>query len=233
MALIQCPECNAQVSDTAPVCPKCGYNISHYCAVEAEWKRLKDNQKLQHYLDEQKLNNEMEKIEVPSSPPKAKPYSFANIASIVVGILCIVLFTSFDEVSDEPFMMAVVFIIGGLFIGLGFYSMHKDTEDIEVKKKIYEEAQGNPEKYKENIARRNLFGESGYRTEFSDEVLREMAEYTVEAHENRSVVHCPYCQSTNTQRIGVVGRSVSAATFGLASSKIGKQWHCNKCGSDF
>lgn len=47
------------------------------------------------------------------------------------------------------------------------------------------------------------------------------------------VITCPYCQSTNTKKIGVVGRSVSFGLFGFGSGKVGKQWHCNSCGSDF
>ena len=46
-------------------------------------------------------------------------------------------------------------------------------------------------------------------------------------------VECPYCNSTNTSKIGTVSRMTSTAMFGLASKKIGKQWHCNSCGSDF
>lgn len=46
-------------------------------------------------------------------------------------------------------------------------------------------------------------------------------------------VECPYCRSTNTSKIGTVNRAVSVGMFGLASSKISKQWHCNSCGSDF
>lgn len=44
---------------------------------------------------------------------------------------------------------------------------------------------------------------------------------------------CPYCQSTNLSKIGTVGRALSVGTFGLASGKIGKQFHCNNCGADF
>lgn len=47
------------------------------------------------------------------------------------------------------------------------------------------------------------------------------------------IITCPYCQSTNTKKIGVVGRSVSFGLFGFGSSKMGKQWHCNHCYSDF
>ena len=47
------------------------------------------------------------------------------------------------------------------------------------------------------------------------------------------VVECPYCHSTNTKKISGSSRVASFLTFGLASKKVGKQWHCNKCGSDF
>lgn len=46
-------------------------------------------------------------------------------------------------------------------------------------------------------------------------------------------VTCPYCKATNVRKIGIVGRSVSVGLFGLGSKKIGKQWHCDNCGSDF
>ena len=46
-------------------------------------------------------------------------------------------------------------------------------------------------------------------------------------------VSCPYCKATNVREIGIVSRSISASIFGLGSKKIGKQWHCDHCGSDF
>ena len=46
-------------------------------------------------------------------------------------------------------------------------------------------------------------------------------------------VSCPYCKSTNVKKISVVSRGVSVGLFGLASKKIGKQFHCNQCKSDF
>lgn len=52
-------------------------------------------------------------------------------------------------------------------------------------------------------------------------------------NDNRTDVSCPYCHSTNTSKIGTLSRVVSTGLFGFASKKIGKQWHCNKCGSDF
>ncbi len=46
-------------------------------------------------------------------------------------------------------------------------------------------------------------------------------------------VECPYCHSTNTKKISTLGRVFSTEFLGLGSGKVGKQWHCNKCNSDF
>lgn len=50
---------------------------------------------------------------------------------------------------------------------------------------------------------------------------------------SKPTITCPYCQSTNTKKIGIVSRSTSFGLFGFGSSKVGKQWHCNSCKSDF
>lgn len=44
---------------------------------------------------------------------------------------------------------------------------------------------------------------------------------------------CIYCQSTNIKKISGTTRLLSTGLFGLGSKKIGKQWHCNNCDSDF
>jgi len=41
---------------------------------------------------------------------------------------------------------------------------------------------------------------------------------------------CPICQTKdNVRRIGTLRRSISVVTWGLASSKIGKQYECTRC----
>ena len=47
------------------------------------------------------------------------------------------------------------------------------------------------------------------------------------------VVECPYCHSPNTKKITTTGRMMSIGFFGFASKKMGKQWHCNNCSSNF
>jgi len=49
----------------------------------------------------------------------------------------------------------------------------------------------------------------------------------------KHVPKCTYCGSTNVKKIGLFNRTVSTKLWGLGSKKIGKQYHCNQCGSDF
>lgn len=46
-------------------------------------------------------------------------------------------------------------------------------------------------------------------------------------------VPCPYCKSINTEKISGVSRGVSIYALGIASPKLGKQWHCKNCNSNF
>lgn len=56
---------------------------------------------------------------------------------------------------------------------------------------------------------------------------------TYEELVNANKPKCPICSSTNIQKITMTKRAVSFSLFGFASSKVGKQWHCNNCKSDF
>lgn len=51
--------------------------------------------------------------------------------------------------------------------------------------------------------------------------------------QNPNQVHCPYCNSLDVKKISNAGRNASIIGFGILSKKIGKQWHCNSCKSDF
>lgn len=53
-------------------------------------------------------------------------------------------------------------------------------------------------------------------------------------HSDKPTVECPYCHSTNTYKITITSKAIHTAVFGILSmSRNSKQWHCNKCGSDF
>lgn len=67
----------------------------------------------------------------------------------------------------------------------------------------------------------------------NDEINTSIARGKAILEEQNRKVTCSYCGSTNVRKIGTVSRMVSTGFFGLASRKIGKQWHCNSCNSDF
>lgn len=64
----------------------------------------------------------------------------------------------------------------------------------------------------------------------SIELHRQIDAYYAAKHPH---VECPYCHSMNTEKISGVTRGVSIYALGVASPKLGKQWHCNNCKSDF
>jgi len=50
---------------------------------------------------------------------------------------------------------------------------------------------------------------------------------------NKYGITCPYCKATNIEKITTIQRMFSVGFFGGASGKLGKQWHCTHCNSDF
>ncbi len=67
--------------------------------------------------------------------------------------------------------------------------------------------------------------------EFNGESLSEFTQKQV-AYIN-SKPKCPICGSTNISKISTMNRTTSIVGFGILSKKIGKQWQCNNCGSNF
>lgn len=50
----------------------------------------------------------------------------------------------------------------------------------------------------------------------------------------KSTVECPYCHSQDTTKISGLSKAGNVALFGIfAMGKVGKQWKCNDCKSDF
>ena len=69
--------------------------------------------------------------------------------------------------------------------------------------------------------------------EFSQEAYDKRINYVPSNYSSSSKVICPYCHSTNTSQISGLSKAGSVAIFGIFSQKVKKQWHCNKCNSDF
>lgn len=51
---------------------------------------------------------------------------------------------------------------------------------------------------------------------------------------SKNQVACPYCKSTDCKKITNTSKAVHTAIFGIFSiGRNSKNYHCNKCGSDF
>ena len=62
--------------------------------------------------------------------------------------------------------------------------------------------------------------------------MRELRKLEMEAEKPK--VTCPYCGSTNTRKIGTISKAIDVGIFGLfALPKVGKQWRCADCHSEF
>lgn len=69
--------------------------------------------------------------------------------------------------------------------------------------------------------------------ESHEEYFQRINSHTINSAISKPEITCPYCHSTNTKKIGQISRAASIGFWGIASKKIGKQWHCENCGSDF
>ena len=57
--------------------------------------------------------------------------------------------------------------------------------------------------------------------------------HSFETQAKKSIVSCPYCKSTNTQKITPAEKVVNIALFGIFGNKRKHQWHCEDCKSNF
>ena len=80
----------------------------------------------------------------------------------------------------------------------------------------------------EYIMKQPEFDEAAYRKAYRLDLEPEKKPF---ATAPRLGPQCPVCGSTNTSKIGILGRSTSIFAFGLASNKIGKNWKCHNCGN--
>lgn len=85
----------------------------------------------------------------------------------------------------------------------------------------------NPEKY-DRIKKQN---EEALAAHAARETQNELNEWYLSRRDN--AVQCPYCKSWDTDPISTASRVASVALVGVASGKIGKNYHCNKCGANF
>lgn len=85
----------------------------------------------------------------------------------------------------------------------------------------------------EELLNEILLKEDKKRREEEIRQSRMKAQTTVAAREleqQNEIAKCPTCNSTDIEKISMVGKITSVSVFGLASNNIGKTFKCNKCG---
>ncbi len=243
MGLIKCPECGREnVSDSAEMCPDCGYGIkTHFERIKMEEaekiRRQKqeeeDEQRRQERYEELTKNLDQELQDIDNMPYPDKPGYFKELfkgggsgltyAAIVVLVVSLLL----APVSGLfIFIFAITLVIGVpvlLFVTYLDYRMFMD---------MYREKTDDWEKYKEQ-RKENLI--ERYKSQAVTDTDRALQAVLYKMEQERKleveakIPKCPMCQSTNIEKISTTSRSISVATVGLASSKIGKQYKCKNC----
>ena len=225
MALIKCPECGREkVSDSAEMCPDCGYGIkAHFERIRIEEERKESERKSEELRNKIKIEEQKRKEEQIKSVPKPSKPRISIVGSIISGLIMlmgIILMStgeyerqkSIDNHNGDPVVQGVILLIFGIsilcFVIWAYYQQRKK----------YNLAQTDFEEYQRTIVR-----------EHDEEIARRNALAEAERYKQMNAPKCPVCGSTNIEKISTTSRAISVATVGLASGKIGKQNKCKNC----
>ena len=216
MALIKCPECGREkVSDSAEMCPDCGYGIKAYFekikSEEERQKIVEERKKEEQRVMEEKRKEEQAILD--AMPVPAKPFPWQPL----IGIFLVALAILFFSVSD--FFAGFVASFFALIFGLGGYWEYQD------KKRIYELSLNNMEQAKREALLHERLDKKIAEVQ-NEKVMNAINPF----REVKNGVRCPMCGKTAGRKISTFNRAVSISVVGLASGKIGKQYKCSSCG---
>lgn len=237
MALVNCPECGKMnVSDTAENCPECGYAIKKHFEREKEREYYQKKEEEEWKKVQNELNRELKIIdELKPSPEPIKPsrskhmfyynnslslLSWALIVGVILFLLCFVsgIFTV---------LLAVLIVIG---IPFAAYITHLDYDIMyNCYKRDYDDWMEQQNDWDGYIEKKKEAVKEKYKAVASNMAYHGNKSEPSYSSSNNNQLKCPLCGSTNVNRISTLDRTVSIATVGLASSKIGKQYECKKC----
>ena len=71
-----------------------------------------------------------------------------------------------------------------------------------------------------------------YSTEYDKMAYEKLFNKNNQKKQAQTQVHCPFCNSTNVNKISGTKKAMSIIGWGIFSNKVGKQWHCDNCKSD-
>lgn len=248
----KCPECGETLS-SGTVCENCGFDVAAYKQMKAQ-KQIQETQNtIEKYRESAESIQQPQMIHCPGCQrelsvyaetcphcafPVQKFISEHNIHDIRKVFICPKCANTYCGINYEKKPIHLVCEFCGTPMieteedGAGVYyaKTHLSNSefaeitrnivikygDYDVDKKLFENRQSDIE-YKERQAKMDR-----------NKMAQEQKQSTAP-----NIPHCPVCGSTDIEKIGTLNRAVSTTMVGIASSKIGKQWHCKSCGNNF
>lgn len=211
MALVKCPECGKEVSDTANACPNCGYGVKvHFDNLKQ--KRQAELRKKQLEIEKRnrqiQLKNDYEervsKVPMPNKPKLSRRFITYIIIITFFFTFLFLLAPREKNLSAWLFEMVIFVIIPLCIYGYYFFQRVRD----------YKLSKTNFRKYQEQVIREK-------------DLERAKTQARLAAQKSSSQVRCPKCGSTNFQ---MVNRKWSPLT-GFMTNKVDRV--CVNCKNRF
>ena len=222
MALIKCPDCGNSVSDTAEQCIHCGCDLFLYQEeiridreIEkkvAEYERgIKKPEQIKSLSEIHQYRNEDNATTL---------MLLMTIAAFIVALGCFI--------ADMDAFYGIIILIGAIgFLALYIF-MSRNS------RKLLRDAQASRQNVIDNFEEIKEIRVRQYRELLIAEKQKKLSTIksrsTPQKVDRTTGVRCPVCDSTRYEKISTLNRVVSVELVGLASSKIGKQYKCKKCG---
>ena len=151
---------------------------------------------------------------------------FIGLGMLLLSLLCLFAAPDKQEFSEDPItflMFAVIGIIGGLmFIGVPFLYFLELRDYTQATKDYAGYVRRRTQEIERNQEKLDVYNRR------TIEMQKEQERAEAERLEKLPI--CPICGKKDcVKRISTLNRSASIAAFGLASSKIGKQYQCERC----
>ena len=181
MALINCPECNKEISDTSKTCIHCGYNM--YVG--------KKNQQEKGVLEKKRLYSEIEKhMTIPTQRPSSLIFNhFLGLGLFLLGIYILYKCASVED-GDYGILFAILIIVGG------FYNFVGAQITTSKQLKLYDKYHSDPEEYKRQLIKDKL-----ERLDRKEQQQQQQKLHQQQNNVRNKTVKCPRCGSTQIQAV--------------------------------
>jgi len=222
MGLINCPDCNKEISDSTEQCINCGCPVKKV-QKEQDYQNANQNVKdIQSHPVMIKFNEYKALCEAEIAENRRKNDKL-TIPSLIFAIPAIILFVmmilTIARPDDDIVKTVSLFGFIGFFIPtIILFSQSKKLDDRN--KYLLADIQ----KTKNTLPKEVL---DIIKTK---DKLDNQRKYEALSSLSSSSPKCPTCGSANVQKISGTSRVISTGLFGLGSKKIGKTMECKNCG---